>query len=114
VSSDPRSTSAGRAPSFDPGLDIQFPDNQMGFHYGPGIFGPTPEYRSLDSIRPSLRDPSCTGPDPVYAIAMDVGRTEDLSELTERMLLFGIVICASVQWVSDPERFTALWRDFQP
>ena len=20
----------------------------------------------------------------------------------------------SVQWVSDPERFTALWRDFQP
>jgi glucose-6-phosphate isomerase, archaeal len=87
VKSDSRAASAGCAPSFDPGLDMQFPDNQMDFHYGHGIFGPKPKYRSLDSIRPSLRDPSCTGPDPVYAIAMDVGRTQDLSELKQRMLL---------------------------
>jgi len=73
---------------------MHFPDNQLDLHCGPGTFGPNREYRCLDSIWPSLRDPSCTGPDPVYAIAMDVGRTEDLSELKERMLLFGIVICA--------------------
>jgi len=24
-----------------------------------------------------LREPNCTGPDPVYSIAMDVGRAED-------------------------------------
>jgi len=73
---------------------MHFPDNQLDLHCGPGTFGPKREYRCLDSIWPSLRDPSCTGPDPVYAIAMDVGRTEDLSELKERMLLFRIVICA--------------------
>jgi hypothetical protein len=51
VKSDSRAASAGCAPSFDPGLDMQFPDNQMDFHYGHGIFGPKPKYRSLDSIR---------------------------------------------------------------
>ena len=101
---DPRTVSVGWAPSIDPGLDIQFPDNQMDLHYGPGTFGPRPEYRSLDSIRPSLRDPSCTGPDPVYAIAMDVGRIEDLSELKQRMLLFGIVIYATGKLGDEPVR----------
>jgi glucose-6-phosphate isomerase len=67
----------------------------MNFQYGPGVFGPRPEYRSLDSIRASLRDPHCAGPDPVYAIAMDVGRSEDRDELNRRMLLFGIVMYAS-------------------
>jgi hypothetical protein len=76
---------------FHPVLDVHFPDNQMGLHYGPGTFDPRPEHRSLDSIRPSLRDPSCTGPDPVYAIAMDVGRTEDLSALKQRMLLLALL-----------------------
>jgi len=59
----------------------------MNFSYGPPLFGPVLEYRSLDAIRQSLRDPSCTGPDPVYAIAMDVGRIEDAAELKKRMLL---------------------------
>ena len=104
MNSDPRTVSVGWAPSIDPGLDIQFPDNQMDLHYGPGTFGPRPEYRSLDSIRPSLRDPNCTGPDPVYAIAMDVGHTEDLSELKKRMLLFGIVIYASGKLGDEPVR----------
>lgn len=104
MNSDPRTASAGWAPSVDPGLDIHFPDHQLDLHYGPGTFGPKPEYRSLDSIRPSLRDPSCTGPDPVYAIAMDVGRTEDHSELKERQLLFGVVICAIGKLGDEPVR----------
>jgi len=80
---------------FDPGLDIRFLKYSLALRYGPGVFGPKLEYRSLDSIRPSLRDPNCKGPDPVYAIAMDVGRVEDREELKRRMLLFGIVMYAA-------------------
>jgi glucose-6-phosphate isomerase, archaeal len=104
VNSDPRTASVGGIPSFNPGLDIRFPDDQLDLRYGSGTFGPKPEYRSLDSIRPSLRDPNCTGPDPVYAIAMDVGRTADLSELKKRMLLFGVVICAAGKLGDEPVR----------
>jgi glucose-6-phosphate isomerase len=80
---------------FNPGLDFRFSKDKLDFHYGKGVFGPKPEYRSLDSIRQSLRDPNCTGPDPVYAIAMDVGRVEDREELKRKMLLFGVVMYAS-------------------
>jgi len=76
----------------------------MSFRYGAGVFGPSPEYRSLDAIRPSLRDPHCTGPDPVYAIAMDVGRSDDLEELKRRMLLFGIVMYAAGRLGDEPVR----------
>ncbi len=54
---------------FDSGLDLEFCKNPMGFRYGTGVFGPPPEYRSLDAIRASLREPHCTGPESVYAIA---------------------------------------------
>ena len=67
--------------AFDPGLDVRPRRQPMGFAYGPGVFGPAPELRSLDAIRPSLRDPACAGPDPVYAIAMDVAATEHRPEL---------------------------------
>lgn len=76
----------------------------MGFRYGSGVFGPKPEYRSLAAIRPSLRHPNCAGPDPVYAIAMDVGRTDDLPELKRRMLLFGVVMYASGRPGDEPVR----------
>lgn len=91
-------------PSFDPGLKIEFVKNPMSFRYGPGVFGPSPEYRSLNAIRPSLRDPSCAGPDPVYAIAMDVGRKDDVEELKRRMLLFGIVMYARGRLGDEPVR----------
>ena len=91
-------------PSFDPGLEILFVRDPMNFRYGAGVFGPSPEYRSLDAIRPSLRDPNCTGPDPVYAIAMDVGRSDDLEELKRRMLLFGIVMYAAGRLGDEPVR----------
>jgi glucose-6-phosphate isomerase len=91
-------------PKFDPGLEINFLKDTLDFRYGDGVFGPRPEYRSLDAIRGSLRDPHCTGPDPVYAIAMDVGRVEDLPELKRRMLLFGVVTYASGRLGDGPVR----------
>lgn len=89
---------------FDPGLPIGFDRRSMEFQYGPGLFGPNPEYRHLDDIRPSLRDPNCTGPDPVYAIVMDVGRVEDLDQLKKRMLLFGVVMYAGGRLGDEPVR----------
>ncbi|HYN04677.1 MAG TPA: glucose-6-phosphate isomerase family protein, partial [Vicinamibacteria bacterium] len=76
----------------------------MGFAYGPGIFGPSPEARSLDAIRPSLRDPAREGPDPVYAIVMDVGREEHRAELQRRHLLFGVVTYAAGRLGEEPVR----------
>lgn len=89
---------------FDPGLDICFLKNTLDFQYGHGIFGPRTEHRSLDSIRQSLREPNCTGPDPVYGIAMDVGRAEDQEELKRRRLLFGVVMYASGRLGDEPVR----------
>lgn len=63
--------------------------------YGVGVRGPQPEYRTLDSIRPSLMDPSCSGPDPVYSVAMDVRRIGDDEDLKKRYLLFGVVAYAA-------------------
>jgi glucose-6-phosphate isomerase, archaeal len=88
----------------DPGLALQLSDKRLAFEYGPGIFGPEPEMRRLDAIRPSLRDPGCTGPDPVYGIAMDVGREIDQPVLKERMLLFGAVVHAAGTLGSEPVR----------
>jgi len=99
-----RGFSSASRPKFDPGLDIRFLRDTLDFQYGGGVFGSKIEYRSLDAIRASLRDPNCTGPDPVYAIAMDVGRVEDLGELKRRMLLFGVVMYASGKVGDGPVR----------
>jgi glucose-6-phosphate isomerase len=90
--------------TFDPGLDLRFPNQGLDFGYGPGVLGPALEYRSLDAIRRSLRDSDCDGPDPVYSIAMDVGRDQDLAELKRRMLLFGVVVYAEGQLGAEPVR----------
>lgn len=89
---------------FDPSLALRLCDRSLAFEYGPGIFGPEPEMRRLDGIRPSLRDPECDGPDPVYGIAMDIGREIDRSLLKERMLLFGAVVYAAGALGSEPVR----------
>jgi glucose-6-phosphate isomerase len=89
---------------FDPGLPLQISESHLAFEYGPGMFGPAPEMRRLDAIRPSLRDPQCDGPDPVYGIAMDVGFEADRSLLRERMLLFGAVVYAAGRLGSEPVR----------
>lgn len=83
-----------RRSAFDPGVSIALDDTLLRFRYGPDVFGPEPEMRSLNAIRPSLLDPQSKGPDPVYAICMDVGRQGDAEELTRRRLLFGVVAFA--------------------
>jgi len=90
--------------SFDPGIGVIPVREPLGFRYQPGSFGPRPETRSLDAIRRSLRDSACSGPDPVYAIVMDVGREEIRPELERRMLLFGAVIYASGKLGDEPVR----------
>jgi len=89
---------------FDPGFDIRPTTHPMGFQYGPGVFGPKVENRSLDSIRKSLRDPRCTGPDPVYSIAMDVGKLEHLPVLEKLHLLYGAVTYAAGKLGDEPVR----------
>ncbi len=77
--------------NFNPGFSIEAVSDPLGFLYGPDVFGPEPELRSLDSIRPSLLDPQAAGPETVYAIAMDVGLRSDLDRIRERNLLYGAV-----------------------
>lgn len=89
---------------FDPGLPLRLSDQDLEFTYGPDVFGPEPEYRRLDAIRKTLRDPESRGPDPVYSIAMDVGRREHLPELHRRMLLFGVVAYAAGRLGCEPVR----------
>jgi glucose-6-phosphate isomerase len=101
---DPQADRAA-ASSFNPALDVRFSENNLAISYGPGVFGPAPEARRLDDIRKSLLEPNCKGgPDPVYNIAMDVGRTNDRASLQEKMLLFGVVIYAKGRLGQEPVR----------
>ena len=88
----------------DPGFDITPTYGPLGFSYGPTAFGPVPELRSLDAIRPSLMDPACKGPEVVYAIAMDVGRKQDLPAMVERDLLYGVVTYSKGLLGAEPVR----------
>lgn len=87
-----------------PGFDLRPSTNPLGFVYGPGVFGPACELRRLDDIRPSLRDPQCSGPEIVYAVAMDVGTEDRRADLLGRNLLFGAVTCASGRLGEEPVR----------
>lgn len=89
---------------FNPGFDIKPTANPMGFKYGPNVFGPKVENRSLDSIRKSLSDPKCYGPDPVYSIAMDVGKLQHLPILEKLHLLYGAVTYAAGRLGNEPVR----------
>ena len=89
---------------FYPDLPLHLSETELAFEYGRGVFGPEPEMRRLDAIRSSLRDPRCCGPDPVYGIAMDIGRMADRPLLEERMLLFGAVVYAAGALGSEPVR----------
>lgn len=85
-------------------LNVSIMRDQLRFQYGAGTIGPETKFRSLDAIRPSMLDPNCSGPDPVYGIAMDVARASDLPELKRRMLLYGIVAYASGRLGEEPVR----------
>jgi glucose-6-phosphate isomerase len=90
--------------TFDSGLAARWSDESLAFEYGVGVVGPKPEHRRLDAIRASLCDPDCHGPDPVYSIAMNVGRREHLPELQRRKLLFGVVAYAAGRLGREPVR----------
>ena len=90
--------------NFNPGFDIRPTTQPMGFEYGPNVFGPEVENRTLNSIRKSLRDPQCSGPDPVYSIAMDVGKSEHLPILEKLHLLYGAVTYAAGRLGNEPVR----------
>lgn len=89
---------------YNPGFDIKATTSPMGFEYGPGVFGPAVENRTLDSIRKSLRSPGCDGPEIVYSIAMDVGKNEHLETLKRSHLLFGVVTYAYGRLADEPVR----------
>jgi glucose-6-phosphate isomerase, archaeal len=89
---------------FNPGFNIEPIPHPMGFKYGEGTFGPEVEVRTLDSIRKSLLDPNCAGPEHVYSIAMDVGKTNHKTLLLERNLLFGVVTYAPGRLGVEPVR----------
>ena len=89
---------------FDPKLGVHSYADDLKFSYYEGVLGPQPEFRRLDQIRRSLRDPNCDGPDPVYSIVMDVGRREHKDELARRMLLFGVVVYAAGHLGEEPVR----------
>ena len=89
---------------FDPGFDIWPLSVDEGFRLGEGCFDRGVEFRKLDSLRRSLREPNCSGPENVYAIMMDVGRTQDLPAMEERMLLYGVVTYAAGQLGREPIR----------
>jgi len=90
--------------NFDPGFEITPRQDPMGFIYGKDIFGPEVEIRYLDDIRKSLLDPAASGPEQVYAIAMDVGMQKHQKEMQDRMLLFGVVTYASGRIGEEPVR----------
>jgi glucose-6-phosphate isomerase, archaeal len=104
VSRDSQKSSFKFYPKFDAKLGVRSHAADLSFSYDEGVFGPQPEFRRLDAIRRSLRDPNCEGPDPVYSIAMDVGRREHREELARRMLLFGVVVYAAGQLGEEPVR----------
>ena len=89
---------------FNPGFDIRPAPGGMGFIYGPGVFGPQVENRTLDAIRKSLMDPQCQGPEIVYAIAMDVGKQEHRPILEKLHLLYGAVAYAQGRLGNEPVR----------
>lgn len=89
---------------FETGLDIIPQTNPLDFQYGEACFGPKIEYRKLDDIRKSLKEPNCTGPDTVYAIAMNVGKKKHFHRLRRQHLLFGLVTYAKGKLGSEPIR----------
>ncbi|MGL4858857.1 MAG: glucose-6-phosphate isomerase family protein [Enterobacteriaceae bacterium] len=86
------------------GLSMEVQHSPMAFHYQTPVTGPQSEIRTLEQIRPSLRDPECSGPEQVYAIAMDVAKQHHLPELKQRMLLFGVVTYAAGTLGEEPIR----------
>jgi glucose-6-phosphate isomerase len=90
--------------NFNPGFEIEPLVKPMGFQYGANVFGPEVENRTLDSIRKSLKNPDCDGPEVVYSIAMDVGKNQHRALLDKLHLLYGVVTYAAGKLGDEPIR----------
>ncbi|MFD1414554.1 glucose-6-phosphate isomerase family protein [Oceanobacillus jeddahense] len=90
--------------TFNPGFDIAIDEDKMTFIYGDETFGPEVERRYLNDIRKSLRNPNTDGPEVPYAIAMDIGKKKNISDLEERYLLYGAVIYSKGRFGEEPVR----------
>jgi glucose-6-phosphate isomerase, archaeal len=86
------------------GISLEIDFDPFRFRYASGVFGPDLEIRRLDAVRSSLLDPNCTGPDALYAIAMDVGLEKDREALRACDLLFGVVAYAPGTLGQEPVR----------
>jgi glucose-6-phosphate isomerase len=75
---------------YDPGIRVSFNEERFEFTYDDGVYGPPTETRRRSEVRHTLRDGGATGPEKLYAIAMDVGRKKDQDVLIENMLLLGV------------------------
>lgn len=93
-----------RQTAFDPGFDIRPTVDPMGFEHGADVFAPEAENRTLDSIRGSLMDPACAGPEIVYSIVMDIGKRKHRALLERMHLLYGAVTYAAGRLGDEPIR----------
>ena len=90
---------------FYPGFDIRpVSEPAIGFALGADTFENGVEIRKLDSIRKSLMQPDCRGPENVYSIMMDIGDKEDRGDLEKRHLLYGAVCYSKGKLGSEPVR----------
>ncbi|MFD2305373.1 glucose-6-phosphate isomerase family protein [Enterococcus termitis] len=78
--------------SFDGGLAVQLNETELTLEFGTGLFYPNRlERRYLNDVRSSLLDKHAEGPEVLYTIAMDVGKTVHFEDLHKRHLLYGMV-----------------------
>lgn len=78
--------------TFKKTLDVTLDQETLALNFGEALFYPEEtERRYLKDVRSSLLDPSASGPEVLYNIAMDVGKKEHQQDLAQRSLLYGIV-----------------------
>ncbi|CAI9405810.1 glucose-6-phosphate isomerase family protein [Aestuariimicrobium sp. T2.26MG-19.2B] len=89
---------------YHPGFDIELTKDPLGFSHGADVMAPPLELRRLDDVRATLRDPEASGPDVLYAIAMDIGPAVDRPRQVDQNILFGACAYAGGTVGEEPVR----------
>ena len=74
------------------GLDLRLDSEGLFLEFGPDIDHPAPLIRTLEQVRPMLKDQDARGPDHLYTIYMDILQRQDRAALYVQGLLYGSVI----------------------
>jgi glucose-6-phosphate isomerase len=74
------------------GIGVQFEAETLTLSFGSGVTTAPVTVRSLDDVRPMLRDPECSGPEHLYTIYMDVKAPGVTEALGGRGLGYGAVV----------------------